>query len=55
LAWTVRILVRATKKCFSVSSRTLAGSSERVKLGQPVPDLNLSSELNKGSPETTST
>ena len=26
-----------------------------VKLGQPVPESNLSSELNSGSPDTTST
>ena len=28
----------------------LAGSMGRVKLGQPVPDSNLSRELNSGSP-----
>jgi hypothetical protein len=27
----------------------------RVKLGQPVPESNLSSELKSGSPDTTST
>src|SRR5213082_1747938 len=32
-----------------------APSSGRVKLGHPVPDSNLSSELNSGSPDTTST
>ena len=32
-----------------------AGSSGLVKLGQPVPESNLSSELKSGSPETTST
>jgi len=36
-------------------SRTFVGSSGRVKLGQPVPESYLSSELNSGSPETTST
>jgi len=30
-------------------------SSGLVKLGQPVPELNLSNELNNGSPETIST
>jgi len=34
---------------------TLVGSSGRVKLGQPVPESNLSSDENSGSPETTST
>ena len=34
---------------------TFAGSSGLVKLGQPVPDSYLSSELKSGSPLTTST
>ena len=34
---------------------TLAGSIGLVKLGQPVPLSNLSTEANSGSPETTST
>jgi hypothetical protein len=34
---------------------TFVSSSGRVKLGHPVPESNLSSELNSGSPETTST
>jgi hypothetical protein len=34
---------------------TLAFSSGFVKLGQPVPDSNLSNEEKSGSPETTST
>jgi len=32
-----------------------SGSIGRVKLGQPVPESNLSAELNSGSPLTTST
>ena len=36
-------------------STTLSGSSGLVKLGQPVPESYLSSELKSGSPETTST
>jgi hypothetical protein len=39
----------------SVFVFTFRGSSGLVKLGQPVPDSNLSRELNSGSPETTST
>jgi hypothetical protein len=40
-----------------LSSRrtTLSASSGCVKLGHPVPESNLSSELKSGSPETTST
>jgi hypothetical protein len=34
---------------------TFSGSSGRVKLGHPVRESYLSSELNNGSPETTST
>ena len=34
---------------------TADGSIGRVKLGQPVPDSNLSVELKSGSPVTTST
>ena len=43
------------KNCRSVFVLTFSGASGRVKLGQPVPDSNLSSELKSGSPETTST
>ena len=39
----------------SVCSITFSDSIGRVKLGQPVPDSNLSEEANSGSPETTST
>ena len=39
----------------SLRSATFAFSSGLVKLGQPVPESNLSSEENSGSPETTST
>jgi hypothetical protein len=36
-------------------STSASGSIGRVKLGHPVPESNLSSELNNGSPDTTST
>src|SRR2546426_9438875 len=36
-------------------STTPVLATGRVKLGQPVPESNLSSELNSGSPDTTST
>jgi hypothetical protein len=39
----------------SVFSLTFSGSSGRVKLGHPVRESYLSSELNSGSPDTTST
>ena len=39
----------------SVLSTTRPGSTGRVKLGQPVPESNLSIELNSGSPVVTST
>ena len=39
----------------SVFCATRAGSIGRVKLGQPVPESNLSVELNSGSPVATST
>ena len=50
-----RTSVRGRIALQSVRSYTAPGSSGFVKLGQPVPDSNLSSELNSGSPETTST
>ena len=50
-----RTSVRVEKKCRSVLVVTRAGSSGRVKLGQPVPESNLSRELKSGAPETTST
>src|ERR1051325_8428166 len=40
------------KSLRSVFSVMFAGSSGRVKLGQPVPESNLSSDENSGSPET---
>ena len=58
-AWTIlqreRISVRSTLSMRSVTVRTFSDASGRVKLGQPVPDSNLSVLLNNGSPETTST
>jgi hypothetical protein len=39
----------------SCASTTRSGSIGCVKLGQPVPDSNLSSDENSGSPVTTST
>jgi hypothetical protein len=39
----------------SRTSLTFAGSIGFVKLGQPVPDSNLSDDAKSGSPETTST
>jgi hypothetical protein len=39
----------------SVAVLMFEGSKGLVKLGHPVPDSYLSSELNNGSPETTST
>ena len=50
-----RTSVRVIQKVLSVFVVTFAGSRGRVKLGQPVPDSNLSSEENSGSPDTTST
>jgi len=50
-----RTSVRLINKCRSSFVRTLAGTRGFVKLGHPVPDSNLSSELKSGSPETTST
>jgi hypothetical protein len=48
--------VRSAKKSWrSVRVSMLSGSSGRVKLGHPVPESYLSSELNNGSPDTTST
>src|SRR5580704_14522924 len=55
LALAERTSVRAINKCLSSFVSTFAGTSGFVKLGQPVPESNLSSELNRGSPETTST
>ena len=40
---------------FAIHDDMFAGSSGRVKLGQPVAESYLSSELKRGSPETTST
>ncbi len=50
-----RTSLRGSISLKSVRVSTLAFSSGRVKLGQPVPESNLSSELNSGSPDTTST
>jgi len=51
----LRTSVRTMKKPRSLFSRMFSGSSGRVKLGQPVPESNLSVELKSGSPETMST
>src|SRR6184192_1139166 len=45
-------IIRCEKSRFSM---TLSASIGRVKLGQPVPLSNLSTEANNGSPDTTST
>ena len=50
-----RTSVRDIQRVRSVFVVTFAASRGRVKLGQPVPDSNLSIDENKGSPETTST
>src|SRR5215212_3819062 len=50
-----RTSVRDIQSFLSVFSTTLLLSSGRVKLGQPVPDSNLSSDENSGSPDTMST
>src|SRR5688572_10636778 len=47
------VLANPSKR--SVLVRMFEVSSGRVKLGQPVPESYLSSELNSGSPDTTST
>ena len=47
--------VRSMPKELSVCSTTSALLTGLVKLGQPQPESNLSSELNSGSPDTTST
>ena len=46
---------RAFDQVTGVVSTTVGYTGGRVKLGHPVPDSNLSSELNSGSPDTTST
>ena len=46
---------RPCRACASCFSTMLAGASGCVKLGQPVPESNLSVELNSGSPVTMST
>jgi hypothetical protein len=43
------------KRVESLCSTTRAGSTGCVKLGQPVPESNLSVELKSGSPVATST
>jgi hypothetical protein len=54
-AWAERTSVRSTRSLWSLCVVMFLGSSGRVKLGQPVPESYLSSELNSGSPDTTST
>src|SRR4029077_4024537 len=50
-----RTSVRSIPCVWSVLVFTFSGSSGALKLGHPVPESNLSSELKSGSPETTST
>ncbi len=50
-----RTSVRSMPSVPSDLETTWPSSMGRVKLGQPVPDSNLSSELKSGSPVTTST
>ena len=50
-----RTSVRIIRWLKSRFSTTLAVSIGLVKLGQPVPLSNLSTDANSGSPETTST
>ncbi len=50
-----RTSVRAIPSVTSVFETTRPSSMGRLKLGQPVPDSNLSSELKRGSPVATST
>ncbi len=47
--------VRVMPSVRSLCSTTRPGSTGRVKLGHPVPESNLSVELNSGSPVATST
>ena len=47
--------IRTMLKAVSLWRTMFSCTSGRVKEGQPVPDLNLSFELNRGSPETIST
>src|SRR4030043_2443690 len=46
------VSMRLLKSFLSSLSTILLGSRGFVKLGQPVPESYLSSDLNKGSPET---
>ena len=48
-------IIDQMKKDLSSCSVTFVFSRGLMKLGQPVPESNLSFELNKGSPETIST
>ena len=47
--------MRVMPKVLSVRSSSNPPDSGLVKLGQPQPESNLSSELNSGWPDTTST
>ena len=54
-AYLLRTSVRGRKRLKSFFSTIFSATSGRVKLGQPVPESNLSAELNRGSPVTMST
>jgi hypothetical protein len=45
--------VRRIPYVVSLSVATFSGTAGREKLGQPVPESNLVSELNKGAPQQT--
>lgn len=53
--WRLRTSVRVEKNRLSSRVTMFSGTSGLVKLGQPVPESNLSRELKSGSPDTTST
>ena len=54
-AFLLLISVLLANRLLSSLSTMLSGSNGLVKLGQPVPESNLSMEIKSGSPETMST